>query len=951
MKQQQQQQRPQSQQSGSQIYGVHSLNFHTRNPSWDKSIGINASSSSSTAIAATATATATAAAPKFRMNTTKTLLPMVLPPISGSSSPILVSSSSSNSSSSPLALRYSHGHLCYGSGGGGCGGGGGGPMFMSPQITAQREHSRAVQQLQQFQLQQVQPRSPLYVYNSSDSSGSSSGLRQHCEHYAEEEEEVEGEEEQYNHHRYHNHHHYRKRTDTADSNSNTTTQNYHNHHILFEDNEGEERRHHHHKTQDSVSSNSNSNSNSSSSSGKRRHRNSPLLDTNESEEQQDHNRPRHHRPHHHRRHHHKSGSRESGEYSHHSNESEEQQEHNHHKSSSRESGEHNDNDNYNHRSHSRKHKHKHSGSYSESSKDTYCTTTTSSPSNQGLKSSPFTSRSPILSITASTSDTPQDASNASPLTGVEYAVEPHRIAGCNFCQTNRRYFYSLSNKVVLHSTSHQQRCRRNNNNNNNNNSNSNHYHQQQQQQQQQPAIYGYQYKLQPQQLLPQMSPRSSLQVQTNYPVHGYAKQAPGLGYAQLSGEGRSSSNSSNSSSSTTANITGPNTARAYTSSMSMSVEASSMSTSISGDEDTAAATTTTGTAAATATVETDVPLPSSGDILGDDSEPERYRVKSVLGKGAFGFVLQAYDQVAREDVAIKLVRNVPAYASMAMNEAKILELLSTADPSGDYNTLRAKRNHAGGTACWFLYRGAYVCIVTELLSTSLYSLIERTAFYGVSLRLVRNFGRQILVALSFLASPAVSVVHCDLKPENVLMCDPKKPNVRVIDFGSSVAPGGVLHKYAQSRFYRAPEVILRLPYSFPADMWSLACILFELHVGTPLFQGNNEAEQVAEFVSVLGLPPQRMILSSTVAPEYFVPRSSGGFTLAPRLLEKYDPRRLADMIGVDAGGPDGKRILEPGHSRSDYLCFLDLLERMLAYDPAERITPQQALGHAFFATV
>ena len=351
----------------------------------------------------------------------------------------------------------------------------------------------------------------------------------------------------------------------------------------------------------------------------------------------------------------------------------------------------------------------------------------------------------------------------------------------------------------------------------------------------------------------------------------------------------------------------------------------------------------------------DIPLPSPGDLVGDEMEPERYLIKEVMGKGAFGSVFNAWDQVRNEEVALKFVLNSGSRGYMAKNEIKILDILNAADPNGDFNTQRIKRNHAGGTACWFVYKEAYVCIVTELLSDSLYSLLEKTSFYGVSLRLIRKFARQILRALCFYSSPDVCVVHCDLKPENILMCNPKKPDVKIIDFGAAVCAGGVLHKYAQSRFYRAPEVILRLAYSHPVDMWSLACILFELHVGTPLFQGRNEGEQIAEFVSYLGMPPDYMIVQSPVSSKYFSSLTDKfnrySFELAPEIQSKFSSKNLSDALGVDTGGPDGRRALEPGHTRNDYLCFLDLLERMLVYDPAERITPQQALKHSFFTGV
>ena len=69
-----------------------------------------------------------------------------------------------------------------------------------------------------------------------------------------------------------------------------------------------------------------------------------------------------------------------------------------------------------------------------------------------------------------------------------------------------------------------------------------------------------------------------------------------------------------------------------------------------------------------------------------------------------------------------------------------------------------------------------------------------------------------------------------------------KTGVKIIDFGSAVYANKKSNKYVQSRFYRAPEVIRKQPYSTQIDIWSLGCILFELHFGKPLFRGKNEVE-------------------------------------------------------------------------------------------------------------
>ena len=89
--------------------------------------------------------------------------------------------------------------------------------------------------------------------------------------------------------------------------------------------------------------------------------------------------------------------------------------------------------------------------------------------------------------------------------------------------------------------------------------------------------------------------------------------------------------------------------------------------------------------------------------------------------------------------------------------------------------------------------------------------------------------RQCLEALEFLHD--LGIIHCDLKPENILIKSYKRCEIKVIDLGSSCFQTDNLCLYVQSRSYRAPEVILGLPYDNKIDMWSLGCILAELCSG------------------------------------------------------------------------------------------------------------------------
>mmetsp|Transcript_5989 Transcript_5989/g.18034 ORF Transcript_5989/g.18034 Transcript_5989/m.18034 type:complete len:358 (-) Transcript_5989:366-1439(-) len=206
--------------------------------------------------------------------------------------------------------------------------------------------------------------------------------------------------------------------------------------------------------------------------------------------------------------------------------------------------------------------------------------------------------------------------------------------------------------------------------------------------------------------------------------------------------------------------------------------------------------------------------------------------------------------------------------------------------------------------------------------------------------------KQLCTALAYLHGQ--NVVHRDLKPENILLRNLQSPAIKIIDFGSACYEQQMpTSSYIQSRFYRSPEVLLGCPYSTSIDMWSLGCILVEMHTGEPLFSGQDEADQVSKIYELLGPPPAHMVQSGTKGQKYFRAARDGSFVL--RDAARSTPRRsLDDVLGVEIGGPEGRRMDEPGHSVSDYLRLKDLIMMMLAYDPKHRITPFQAISHSFF---
>ena len=128
-----------------------------------------------------------------------------------------------------------------------------------------------------------------------------------------------------------------------------------------------------------------------------------------------------------------------------------------------------------------------------------------------------------------------------------------------------------------------------------------------------------------------------------------------------------------------------------------------------------------------------------------------------------------------------------------------------------------------------------------------------------------------------------NIVHCDLKPENILLRKINKSGIKIIDFGSGCFENEKIYTYIQSRFYRAPEIVLGIPYNAAIDMWSFGCILYELFVGYPLFPGEDEKEHMALMMEVKGVPPRSVLARATRRKVFFdddyqpilVPNSKG----------------------------------------------------------------------------
>ncbi|KAJ1964309.1 hypothetical protein GGI12_001506 [Dipsacomyces acuminosporus] len=170
------------------------------------------------------------------------------------------------------------------------------------------------------------------------------------------------------------------------------------------------------------------------------------------------------------------------------------------------------------------------------------------------------------------------------------------------------------------------------------------------------------------------------------------------------------------------------------------------------------------------------------------------------------------------------------------------------------------------------------------------------------------------------------IVHRDLKTSNLLMANGGA--LRIADFGLArkyASPLGDMTGLVVTLWYRAPELLFGdKNYSAAIDMWSVGCIFAELFLKQPLFQGRGEIDQIGKIFSTLGTP------DSESWPGFQELPNAKMFKFTPK------PTRLAEKVGAAASG---------GMTPNAF----DLLLRMLAFDPRQRITAEEALDHPYFS--
>ncbi|XP_015230220.1 PREDICTED: homeodomain-interacting protein kinase 2 isoform X3 [Cyprinodon variegatus] len=328
-----------------------------------------------------------------------------------------------------------------------------------------------------------------------------------------------------------------------------------------------------------------------------------------------------------------------------------------------------------------------------------------------------------------------------------------------------------------------------------------------------------------------------------------------------------------------------------------------------------------------------------------------YEVLEFLGRGTFGQVVKCWKRGTNEIVAIKILKNHPSYARQGQIEVSILARLST-ESADDYNFVRAYE-------C-FQHKN-HTCLVFEMLEQNLYDFLKQNKFSPLPLKYIRPVLQQVATALMKLKS--LGLIHADLKPENIMLVDPSRQpyRVKVIDFGSaSHVSKAVCSTYLQSRYYRAPEIILGLPFCEAIDMWSLGCVIAELFLGWPLYPGASEYDQIRYISQTQGLPAEYLLSAGTKTTRFFNRDPDSTYPLwrlktpedhevetgiKSKEARKYIFNCLDDMAQVNMTSDlEGSDMLAEKADRRE---FIDLLTKMLTIDADKRITPIETLNHPF----
>lgn len=348
----------------------------------------------------------------------------------------------------------------------------------------------------------------------------------------------------------------------------------------------------------------------------------------------------------------------------------------------------------------------------------------------------------------------------------------------------------------------------------------------------------------------------------------------------------------------------------------------------------------------------------------------QYLVESELGSAAFSTAyrcvdLSSEDNDGHEEVCLKVIKNTKDFFDQSLDEIKILELLRQTGKCDENYILRVKT---------FFYYREHLIIVTELLRQNLFEfgkfILDNDEEPYFTLPRLAYITRQCLISLRFVHN--LGLVHSDVKPENILLGSYSRAQIKLIDFGSSCYLTDRQSSYIQSRSYRAPEVVLGLPYDGKIDVWSLGCVVAEMYTGDVTFQNDSIVSMLSRIEAFRGSFPRHMIAQGRQCGRFFT--KSGllyevvgqsdeeGPSITPPApddeesdsdteveFDIFQPKntQLSSRLGFDADLMDGFGEKNTPMERNIEQMFTDFVGKILTIDPDGRPSADEALKHPF----
>ena len=290
----------------------------------------------------------------------------------------------------------------------------------------------------------------------------------------------------------------------------------------------------------------------------------------------------------------------------------------------------------------------------------------------------------------------------------------------------------------------------------------------------------------------------------------------------------------------------------------------------------------------------------------------KYTALAILGKGTFGVVYRAKEEKSDDFIAIKRVFQDKKYKNRELDILKELNHPNIISLKHFFYT-KVENGQNGPEIYLNCVMDYFPQTLARILSTNFQSRKQLEPF------IAKLYAYQMLSSLKYLHSK--NIAHRDIKPQNILV-NPKNNKIKLCDFGSAkkIEQGQKSIAYICSRFYRAPELIFgATDYTCQIDVWSMGCVITELVLGRPIFPGATTSDQLVEIIRILGTPTKDDICS---------------------MNPHFKDHKFPDIKPVPFEKILKNRIIP------EY--FLDLISKLLVYNPTKRLTAEKALEHPYF---